>query len=173
MKVRKSVGLIFALVLAASACGDELVLTQAVEVPVTAETAAAIVDVKVPFSDGGFFAPQFSGSSFELTFNSATSFTATGGGVTIVGTVTYGSCTFTWTSPAPGGSKKFDTCGIKVASGGTANNVTVSLGVAGSAPVTSQPVTSTVEVKEESPNVCRVYINGVASGSTYPCTTSS
>ena len=164
MKSRLPIGLTLALALAVSACGDELVLSvPVVEEAITAQTAAAIVDVKVPFSDGAFFAPQFAGSSFELEFTSTTTFKAKGGGSEIDGTVSYGSCTFTW----PGGSKFFETCSINV--NGSNKDVTVELGS-----TLSEPTNASVKITESTtnPGTCNVTVGNTIISSA-PCTKSS
>jgi len=151
MKLHRSVLLALAVAIPFAGCGDDdddELFFAPLTVDLVTTSAEAIVDEAVTFADGDFFADEFAGAEMELTFTSATTFTASGNGTTISGDITYGSCTF---SP-PGAPRGFhDPCSIELNTSGRRVTAAITLGSR-----TSQTIEVPVTVRNVGNGTCEL-----------------
>ncbi len=154
---RHVVHMALALTVFSSACvsitEDEELVVAAFNVTLDAATSAAILGTPFTFSNGGFFAPEFAGQPFELTLTSATTFTASGGGVTVSGTVSYPPCRF---ESEAMGTVTFEPCTLTVRSNASTTELKVRFG-------STSSQTSTLDVgllvQENGDGTCSVSIS--------------
>lgn len=88
------------------ACADKEtrnVDTTASPIPVNSTTVAALLGLGLIMNNGAVFHADIGNNPVVLTFTSASAFTLARGNAAASGTVTFGSCTLTFTSSFPAG----------------------------------------------------------------------
>ena len=142
---------------ASAACGGDPEVGEIdISVDLALSNAESVVDLEFTISNGGSLDTSWAGSEVVLKFTSPTTWEAKVDGEDFDGTVTYGSCSFSFTGGGAWSGNPFQPCVASFTGDGNDANVTLNLGG-----VRSAARSVSISVNDNDDGTCNLVRNGV------------